>query len=653
LNGNVVASQTVTLSSNATTVAGGFGSGGGANQFNGPDRLYVDGAGIMYIPDLSNNRVQKWLPGATSGITVAGGNGAGAAANQFSRPSSVFVDQQGNIYVTDQNNKRVQKWAPGASTGTTVANDLQYPTDVFVDKNGTMYVSDQLGHVVKKYAPGSTTGVIVAGNSSVGNGSSSLFSPTGIFVDAAGNLYICDTDNLRVQKWTPGATLGTTIANGYNPLDVSVDCDGNVFVCDYVNNQVLKYPPGSNPGTAGTIVAGGNGQGAAANQLYNPIGVFIVGNNHLYVADYSNHRVQRFSNSIDPRYVATAPGVYTITIDYPCCPSYVETFEIYNQQNPSVTITATDATICPADEVTFSAGNTNQIANPIYQWKLNGTNVGANTNTYVSRTLKDNDEIICILSSNKACTLPGADTSNKIKMEVSNSVPLNLGPNFSICPGNDTILKAPQHYISYTWQDNSTQTDILIHNTGKYHLTVLDACNNTFRDTVEVAHFRPIRNFLPADTTICTYDQLILAPNKPLSDLEWSTQTNTPSITINQPGLYWLHANDANNCATGDSIYVRIETCPPKGIYVPNAFSPNNNYKNEIFKPVVYGAMKQYKFAVFNRYGQQIFTTTNRSAGWDGKVKGLINAGSYVWYCQYQLDGQPLVTKKGTVTLIK
>jgi hypothetical protein len=112
LNGNVVISQTVTLSSNATTVAGGSGVGGSANQFNGSDRLYVDSACIMYIPDLSNNRVQKWLPGATNGITVAEGNGAGAAANQFSRPSSVFVDQQGNIYVTDQNNKRVQNGRP-------------------------------------------------------------------------------------------------------------------------------------------------------------------------------------------------------------------------------------------------------------------------------------------------------------------------------------------------------------------------------------------------------------------------------------------------------------------------------------------------------------------------------------------------------------
>mgnify|MGYP003580602620 CR=1 FL=1 len=85
LNGSIVATQTVTLNRNAVTVAGGNGQGNAANQLYGPDRLYVDAAGVIYIPDLSNNRVQKWMPGATSGVTVAGGNGAGAAASQFHR----------------------------------------------------------------------------------------------------------------------------------------------------------------------------------------------------------------------------------------------------------------------------------------------------------------------------------------------------------------------------------------------------------------------------------------------------------------------------------------------------------------------------------------------------------------------------------------
>jgi len=55
-------------------VAGGNSAGSSAEQLNYPEDVYVDIDGSMYIADRLNNRIQKWVPGATSGITVAGGN---------------------------------------------------------------------------------------------------------------------------------------------------------------------------------------------------------------------------------------------------------------------------------------------------------------------------------------------------------------------------------------------------------------------------------------------------------------------------------------------------------------------------------------------------------------------------------------------------
>jgi gliding motility-associated-like protein len=652
--GNIVSTQTITLTQQAVTVAGGNGQGNNANQLSNPDRLYVDAAGVLYIPDLSNNRIQKWLPGATSGITVAGGNGTGSAANQFSRPTSVFVDQQGNIYVTDQNNARVQKWAPGATTGVTVAGlngELSYPTDVFIDDNGNLFVSDQYRNVVFKYAPGSTTGVVVAGDYSYGSGPTSLNAPTGIFVDANGTLYVCDTDNYRVQKWASGATSGTTVASGYNPLDVSVDCSGNVFVADYINNRIMKYTPGS----PGVIVAGGNGQGSGANQLSNPVGICIVGQNNLFVADFSNHRVQRFSSSVNnTSFTPTLPGNYTITVNYPCCPSYVESFEVNEAQQPQVSIAATTISICPGDEVKFLAQNTNNILNPIYQWKLNGVDVGSNSDAYITTTLQNKDNLQCILTSNRSCTLPGSDTSDVIQMEVFNPVPLNLGEDISICIGSDTILEAPSIYVSYRWQDNSTQPELPINLAGKYYATVNDLCNHTFSDTIIVSYFKSATNFLPADTVICSYDLLMLKPEEQFSSYLWNNQSTASSIIAAQPGLYWLQAKDENNCSVSDSVFLQTKTCPPKGIYAPNAFSPNNNGRNDIFKPVIYGTIRNYRFSVFNRFGQMVFNSSNPKQGWNGTINGnMPNAGVYVWYCKFELEGQKPRTEKGTVVLLK
>ncbi len=64
-------------------MAGGNGYGAAANQLIDPLGVYLDAGGNLYVGDNGNNRVQKWLPGATAGITVAGGNGSGSNPNQL------------------------------------------------------------------------------------------------------------------------------------------------------------------------------------------------------------------------------------------------------------------------------------------------------------------------------------------------------------------------------------------------------------------------------------------------------------------------------------------------------------------------------------------------------------------------------------------
>jgi hypothetical protein len=106
------------------TVAGVTSSpGSAANQFLNPFRLVLDSSNTLYVTDQLNDRVQKWLPNASTGTTVAGSSSAipGTTLNYLLLPSDLAVDSSGNLYVADAGNNRVVYWPNGASSGTLVA----------------------------------------------------------------------------------------------------------------------------------------------------------------------------------------------------------------------------------------------------------------------------------------------------------------------------------------------------------------------------------------------------------------------------------------------------------------------------------------------------------------------------------------------------
>jgi sugar lactone lactonase YvrE len=185
------------------------------------------------------------------------------------------------------------------------SNQLSSPVDVAVDKDGNIYIADPNNFRVQKWAPGATSGTTFAGGNGPGPASNQLFLSTGVCIDASGNIYVVDFHQgyFRVQKWAPGATSGTTVASGVNQLggstlsvsskyDVFVDGVGNIYVADFYNHRVEKWATGA---TIGTTVAGGNGKGAAANQLDTPTGVCVDAAGNIYVADFGNHRVQKWA----------------------------------------------------------------------------------------------------------------------------------------------------------------------------------------------------------------------------------------------------------------------------------------------------------------------------------------------------------------------
>ncbi|CAF5182411.1 unnamed protein product, partial [Rotaria magnacalcarata] len=146
-------------------------------------------------------------------------------------------------------------------------------------------------------------GTLVAGGNGQGDELNQLNHPAYLFVDRDHSLYVSNWNNNRVMKWVEGAKEGIVVAGGQGegdaltqlhcPYGLFVDTLGILYVADSWNHRVMHWTQGDNK--QGTVIVGGNGAGAGVNQFNVPIGLSVDRHGNLYVAEYGNHRVQRFS----------------------------------------------------------------------------------------------------------------------------------------------------------------------------------------------------------------------------------------------------------------------------------------------------------------------------------------------------------------------
>ena len=290
------------------TLAGGKGRGFNLDQFNYPTGIAYDQDENLFVSDMHNHRIQKWIKGATFGITIAGGNDYGSDANQLNEPGKIAIDALGTIYIADSENNRIQKWYKGAKEGETVAggngrgdalNQFDKPYGIALDNDGVLYVSDIENHRVVRWDPNAKEGVIVAGGNGNGNELNQLSYPMGIVLDEKKNLYVADTYNHRVQLWNPGAKEGVTILSAddinfksFNFFTgISIDKKNRLYLSDYEKRQVVEFDMASE---SIKIVAGGNKVGPGPNQFSDPFQIVSKTDDFILVADAKNNRIQKW-----------------------------------------------------------------------------------------------------------------------------------------------------------------------------------------------------------------------------------------------------------------------------------------------------------------------------------------------------------------------
>jgi uncharacterized protein (TIGR02145 family)/gliding motility-associated-like protein len=446
LNGNLVSIQQG-WNTNGITVAGDVIAGTTSNRLSNPNAVFVDSIGNFYVADMGNHRIQKFTPGSTIGITVAGGNGAGSSSIQLNKPTAVYLDKQGYLYVTDYNNQRVQKFPPNSistTPGVTVAGGngpgststrLNNPTGLCIDTLNYLYVSDAANNRIQRFPPNSTNitpGVTVAGGNGSGNAMNQISNPFHVFVDDSLSVYIADWGNGRIQKWKNGASSGATVATNLNyPSAVFVDKNYNLYASDQNNNRILKYLPNS---TSGAVIAGGNGQGTASNQLSLPGRFYFDKAGNLYVPDNSwniANRIQKFSLRNSFAYTPTTTGTYTaiVTLFNGC------TFA-------SNSVVVTNSSILP--DTTKTCSDSVAILNvgsgySSYQWSN-----GANSN---SISVLQNGMYNVTVTSPNGCVIRDSSYVSIINARI-------ITNDTSICRGDTIRISTNLDSISFNIGDN-------------------------------------------------------------------------------------------------------------------------------------------------------------------------------------------------------
>ena len=143
------------------------------------------------------------------------------------------------------------------------------------------------------------------------------------------------------------------------------------------------------------------------------------------------------------------------------------------------------------------------------------------------------------------------------------------------------------------------------------------------------------------------------------NNLVWTPATSLNTATSYTPifkgsleQLYTIQISTNGGCLTVDTQMVK--TIRGVEIYVPNAFTPNNDSRNDLLRPILRGVKEVRYFRVFNRWGNLLFETTNTQLGWNGTLKGVPQPSqAVVWILEgIGLDGR-IYRQRGTALLLR
>ncbi len=284
--------------------------------------------------------------------------------------------------------------------------------------------------------------------------------------------------------------------------------------------------------------------------------------------------------------------------------------------------------------------------------------------------------------ANNPIVFPSVDTAYIVRVEIDfcireDSLFINLLSQPDIrandalyCLGDSAILEAFGSQIGYQWQpsiflsDDSIQTPI---STAPYSIQYsVYGGNDCGVDSATVNITVSTPPVLQLDSIIVAVlgTEVLLADNLsntlsyqwyPADELSCSDCPD-PLWLVTGDQMFYVTVRDAAGCNNSDSIsIVTTFDCTEKSLFIPNAFSPNNDGHNDVLRLQSSSIQSIEIFQVYSRWGQLVFETNDMTQTWSGRFRGTnLGPDVYGYYISFECPGKnKKIVKKGNITILR
>lgn len=349
---------------------------------------------------------------------------------------------------------------------------------------------------------------------------------------------------------------------------------------------------------------------------------------------------------------------YNVTLDYQGC---VNTDSVKINVVDFVSLTGMpDSVVCIGDVVNLKV-QSNALQ---YTWRTMGSGVLSVIKAPSFRV--DTTTIFQVTG-----IIGGCNAIDDIRIAAMPYPLVNAGADTTICYGNTLPLTGWHNGNTAIWKPAGSINNPGLLNplfTGKATTQLIlqsnfnTGCIKPAFDTVVVTVLPAINAFAGRDTSIVIGQPLQLTASGgtrfrwfPTDDLSNPDIYNPVAIFNEASGgiRYYLYSYNTFGCGDTASVLVKVFAKGPK-VYIPNAFTPNNDGLNDVITPVMAGFKNLERFSIFNRWGQLIFSSGRVGQGWDGRHNGQMQpSGVYVWQVIATDYNGLKVTEGGTITLVR